>query len=93
MYIKIVNDRNWGGHREGSGRKKTGKNIVNITLTLKKEEAVQLKKIAANENLSVSQFIRKVFNLQGLAQIEERKHIDLPENLTGNVRLSDINIK
>lgn len=58
-----MNDRNWGGKREGSGRKATGLNIVNITLTLTKEEAKKLKDYAAHENLSVSRFIAKALLL------------------------------
>lgn len=66
-----MNERNWGGRREGSGRKATGKNIVNITLTLKKNEAAQLKKIAEQEKLSVSHLISKFFNLEKLAENEK----------------------
>ncbi len=62
----------WGGRREGSGRKPTGKNIVNITLTLTKDEAKLLKEIAKSNELSVSRLIAKYFNLTELTQ----KHDD-----------------
>ena len=82
FYIYIMNDRNWGGKRTGSGRKATGRNIVNITLTLTKNEAQTLKERAEYDGLSVSRFISKYLNLN-----------ILPENLSGGVRLSDKNIK
>ncbi len=58
-----MNDRNWGGRREGAGRKATGRNIVNITLTLTKEEAKTLKAYADYENLTISRFIAKALLL------------------------------
>lgn len=88
-----MNERNWGGKREGSGRKKTGRNIVNITLTLKKGEAEELKKIAKQENLSVSQLIAKFFHLSSLAEATEKNQYKLPENISGKIRLSEGNIK
>ena len=58
-----MEEKKWGGSRKGAGRKPTGKNTVNITLTLKKEEAERLKKISENENLTISQLVSKVFCL------------------------------
>ncbi len=66
-----MNTRNWGGRREGAGRKATGKNIVNLTLTLKKGEAAELKKLAENQNITVSQLIVKYFHLSELAEIKK----------------------
>ena len=71
-----MNERNWGGFRNGSGRKATGKNVVNITLTLTKNEADVLKERAKYDGLSVSRFVSKYLNLN-----------TLPENLTGGERL------
>lgn len=62
-----MNERNWGGRREGAGRKATGRNTINITLTLKKNEAEQLKKIASQKNISISQLISNSFHLSELA--------------------------
>ena len=73
-----MNQRNWGGKREGSGRKATGLNIVNITLTLTKEEAQILRERAEHEKLTVSRFIAKHLHLKPL-----QKSSDLPESLTG----------
>lgn len=78
-----MNDRNWGGKREGSGRKPTGLNIVNITLTLTKEEAQILRERAEYESLTVSRFIAKHLHLKPL-----HKSSDLPESLTGGERAS-----
>lgn len=72
-----MNDNNWGGFRVGSGRKATGKKIVNLTLTLTKSEAEILQERARAENLSVSKFISKSLCLNVL-----------PENLTGGKRLT-----
>lgn len=75
-YTTGMNDRNWGGRRDGAGRKATGRNKVNITLTLTKNEAELLKRQAEESGLSVSRFIA------------ERLHLGiLPENLTGGRRL------
>lgn len=54
-----MNERNWGGFRVGSGRKATGRNTVNITLTLSKEEADELKARAKSQDLTVSRFVSK----------------------------------
>ena len=54
-----MNDKKWGGFRAGSGRKATGKNTVNVTLTLTKEEAKELRERAEIDGLSVSRFVSK----------------------------------
>ncbi len=72
-----MNTSNWGGKRNGSGRKATGHNTVNITLTLTISEAELLKERAKRENLSVSKFVAKYLMLDSL-----------PENLTGGRRLA-----
>ncbi len=59
-----MNTSNWGGSRKGSGRKPTGKKIVNLTLTLKNQaQADLLKKRAADCGLTVSQLVIKFFRL------------------------------
>ena len=58
-----MNDRNWGGRREGAGRKATGRKTKNITLTLKNEEADLLKKMAQSRNLTISDFISETLFL------------------------------
>lgn len=58
-----MKENKWGGTRKGAGRKPTGRKTVNVTLTLKKEEAELLKKIAENEKLTISQLVSKFFCL------------------------------
>lgn len=70
-----MNERNWGGLRTGAGRKATGKNVVNLTLTLTKYEADILKERAKIDGLSISRFVSKHLNLNVL-----------PENLSGSER-------
>ena len=65
----------WGGFRIGSGRKATGRNTVNITLTLTVSEADELKQRAKQEGISVSRFVSKWLCLDRL-----------PDNLTGGHR-------
>ena len=72
-----------GGFRIGAGRKPTGVNIVNITLTLTKAEAERLKMLASEDGLSPSRFIAKQL------QLTPKETNPLPENLTGGKRLSD----
>mgnify|MGYP002627011610 CR=1 FL=1 len=73
-----------GGFRIGAGRKPTGVNVVNITLTLTKAEAQVLKERAASMNMTVSRFIAKWLNLT-----PPKATSDLPDSLTGGIRLSD----
>lgn len=59
-----MNDRNWGGKREGSGRKPTGKNTKTITLTLTKDEAAELKwRAEYDAGVTISNFILKQLRL------------------------------
>ena len=54
-----MNTNNWGGFRKGAGRKPTGRNTTNITLTLTLSEANLLKQRAKQEGISVSRFVSK----------------------------------
>lgn len=56
---------NWGGVREGAGRPATGKNTKCMTLTLTIEQADELKALANNEGLTVSQYVAKKCGLKG----------------------------
>ncbi len=80
-YSIFVNENNWGGRREGSGRKATGGNTVSITLTLSKAQGKLLRQYAADAKMSVSRLIIKKFGFD---------EDILPANLTGNRRLSKI---
>ena len=78
-----MNTSNWGGKREGSGRKPTGKNIVNMTLTFQNaRQAEIMRSLAKNAGLTVSQLVIK---RSGLEHVENTA--TLPESITGNRRL------
>ncbi len=61
----------WGGRREGSGRKPTGRQVVNITLTLPKKEAEVLRLLAEELGETISQMIQRRFMLPVLAAQKE----------------------
>ena len=61
----------WGGRREGSGRKPTGRQVVNITLTLPKKEAEVLRLLADELGETISQMIQRRFMLPVLAAQKE----------------------
>lgn len=78
-----MNISNWGGKRKGSGRKPTGKNIVNMTLTFQNaRQAEIMRSLAKNAGLTVSQLVIKRFGLEHVQYTEP-----LPESITGNRRL------
>ncbi len=77
-----MNDRNWGGRRKGSGRKPTGSNTKNVTLTLTKHQAELLKWSAAIREMTISQYVvQKLYLdedfspylLQYKAEVEKKK--------------------
>ena len=49
--------KNWGGARKGAGHPATGINYKCLTLTLSIKQADELRMYAANEGLTVSQFV------------------------------------
>ncbi|MBQ3670155.1 MAG: hypothetical protein IJR39_07100 [Treponema sp.] len=79
-----MSERNWGGFRIGSGRKATGRSTTCVTLRLTKDEATTLKNRAASLDMTVSRFVAEVLHLS-----PPKKANELPESLTGNIRLSD----
>lgn len=48
---------NWGGKREGSGRKKTGKNSQTVSISGTKEEIAQIKTLAEEHRTTVSKYV------------------------------------
>ena len=71
-YLLIMNEKGtWGGRREGSGRKPTGRQVVNITLTLPKKEAEVLRLLAEELGETISQMIQRRFMLPVLAAQKE----------------------
>lgn len=79
-YNSYMNEHSWGGRRVGSGRKPTGSNTVNITLTLSKAQGELLRQYAADAHMSVSRLIIEKFGFDTES---------LPKNITGNKRLSE----
>ena len=72
MAMKYPHNPKWGGKRAGSGRKKTGKNVVNVTLTLTKSEKDELEKMLARYGFkSVSKMIVKMFGLDRKNETQE----------------------
>ncbi len=68
LYIKDMENKHngWGGARKGAGRKKTGINYANITLSMTKQQAELLRNYAKSMNLTVSQFVLKLTRLDEL---------------------------
>lgn len=59
-----MNDRNWGGRRPGSGRKKLHDKYVKFSVYMSDAEAQELKRRAKDMNMSVSIFIRTFLHLK-----------------------------
>ncbi len=73
MYPLIMNERNWGGKREGSGRKKGDKDYQTFSVVLPKEELELLRREAKKQNMSVSRFISKYLQLADIVEIEKSR--------------------
>ena len=52
-----MSSNNWGGKRDGAGRKKTGRKTVSITLTLSPEQAEELKSRARHNLQTPSKYV------------------------------------
>lgn len=70
--------KNWGGARKGAGHPATGINYKCLTLTLSIKQADELRMFAANEGLTVSQFVAEKC---GLSPKDEKK--EQPSNSYG----------
>lgn len=70
-YAFIVNERNWGGKRQGAGRKKGSVKYTTFSVVLPEEEAALLKKIAERQNKTVSRFISEYLQLDVATEIEK----------------------
>ena len=64
--------KNWGGARKGAGHPATGINYKCLTLTLSIKQADELRMYAANEGLTVSQFVAEKCGLSP----KEQKMLD-----------------
>lgn len=68
-----MNERNWGGKRNGAGRKKGNILYKTISVSLPEDELVILQDAAKNQNMTVSRFISKYLSLDTMAQINKEK--------------------
>ena len=77
-----MDEKKWGGKRQGAGRKKTGRTFRQLTITLPIQEAELLSKYAEESGLSESQFIRcrlgfaDIFELRELNREKQLKKIE-----------------
>ena len=73
-YTKIMNERNWGGKREGAGRKKGEVVYKTISISLPEDEMKILQQAAENQQMSVSRFISKYLGLDSMAKFENQRN-------------------
>lgn len=66
-----MNDRNWGGKREGAGRKKGNIVYKTISICLPEEEMTVLIEAAKRQDLTVSRFVSKFLGLDTYVQIQK----------------------
>ena len=78
-----MNDRNWGGKREGAGRKKGDTVYKTFSVVLPVEEFELLKECAAREKLSVSRFISYAIGLSTMVQIHKEREAERKRLETG----------
>ena len=73
-YTKIMNERNWGGKREGAGRKKGEVVYKTISISLPEDEMKILQQAAENQQMTVSRFISKYLGLDSMAKFENQRN-------------------
>lgn len=67
-----MNERNWGGKREGAGRKKGNTVYKTISVSLPEDELAVLQDAARQQDMTVSRFISKYLGLDTAAQIKKK---------------------
>lgn len=68
-----MNDRNWGGKRNGAGRKKGEIVYKTISVTLPVEELEVLQCEAKKREMTVSRFISKYLGLDTFVKINKKQ--------------------
>jgi len=68
-----MNKRNWGGKRQGAGRKKGNVKYKTFSVVLPEDEADLLKRIAEGQNKTVSRFISEYLQLGVAVEIEKQR--------------------
>lgn len=81
-----MNERNWGGKREGAGRKKGNTVYKTISVSLPEDELAVLQDAAIQQDMTVSRFISKYLGLDTAAQIKKEVQSE-NSSLNDNSRL------
>lgn len=69
-----MNERNWGGKRNGSGRKKGNIVYKTISICLPEDEMKVLQEAAERQKMTVSRFISKYLGLDTFAKIDKKNN-------------------
>lgn len=69
-----MNERNWGGKRNGSGRKKGDIVYKTISICLPEDEMKVLQEAAERQKMTVSRFISKYLGLDTFAKIDKKNN-------------------
>ena len=67
-----MNERNWGGKREGAGRKKGEVVYKTISISLPEDEMQVLQEAAKNQKMTVSRFISKYLGLENFVKFDKK---------------------
>ena len=67
-----MNERNWGGKREGAGRKKGEVVYKTISISLPEDEMKVLQEAAKNQKMTVSRFISKYLGLENFVKFDKK---------------------
>lgn len=57
FYIRMIQNNNWGGKRDNSGRKATGRKKVNIMISVLPEEKEKIIELAKQKNVTISKLV------------------------------------
>ena len=72
-----MNERNWGGKRNGAGRKKGNTVYKTISVSLPEDELAILQDAAQKQKMTVSRFISKYLGLDTMAEITKEKSVSI----------------
>ena len=67
-----MNERNWGGKRDGAGRKKGEVVYKTISISLPEDEIKVLQEAAKNQKMTVSRFISKYLGLENFVKFDKK---------------------
>ena len=70
-----MNERNWGGKRNGAGRKKGNTVYKTISVSLPEDELAILQDAAQKQKMTVSRFISKYLGLDTMAEISKEREV------------------